>query len=88
MHLTGNQSKELRRCPDTSGAIMNREKLLRRLTAYARKNKLTYVEDRESGKGSHYKVSLGERVTIVQKDLNPLRIKNILKQLGLRNEDI
>ena len=67
---------------------MNREKLLRRLTAYARKNKLRFVLDIESGKGSHYLVELGEKSTIVQKNLNPLRINNILKQLGLRKGDI
>jgi hypothetical protein len=66
---------------------VNRDKFLRRLRAYARKDKLTYLKDFESGKGSHYPIRLGDRATIVQKHLNPIRINNILKQLGVRKED-
>ena len=64
---------------------MNRE---RQLNAFARKHKMDFVVDRESGKGSHYLVKLGNRSTTVQKDLNPHRIKRILKQLELRQEEL
>jgi predicted RNA binding protein YcfA (HicA-like mRNA interferase family) len=40
------------------------------------------------GRGSHYRLRLGDRVTTVQKDLNPGRIERILKQLGIHRADL
>jgi predicted RNA binding protein YcfA (HicA-like mRNA interferase family) len=42
----------------------------------------------EEGKGSHYRVRVGAKVTTIQKDLNPGRIERILKQLGVSPADL
>jgi hypothetical protein len=67
---------------------MNREKLIRGLRSYARKNNLIFEVDKESGKGSHYLVRLGDNWTVLQKDLNPFRVERVLKQLGLTLRDM
>ncbi|WP_349368170.1 hypothetical protein [Salinarimonas sp.] len=42
-----------------------------------------FKADYSKGKGSHARVRFGDRVTTVQKNLTPLSIKRILKQLDL-----
>ena len=62
---------------------MNRDGLIRALRKYARKSGLGFDLDTNKGKGAHYRVRLGDRVTTVQSDLNPGRIERILKQLNI-----
>ena len=44
---------------------MTRDALLRELRAYARAHKLAFEVDTKLGKGSHYRVTLGDRRTII-----------------------
>lgn len=69
---------------------MNTDDLLRRLRRYARANGLVFEDDPRAGKGSHRKVRLGDRRTIVpqQCDLKTGTFHAILKQLGLRANDL
>ena len=47
--------------------------------------KLEFRVDKAAGKGSHYRVYLGNRFTIVQSgELTPVMMKLIRKQLGLK----
>lgn len=63
---------------------MTREALLRELRAYARARKLNFDVDTRLGKGSHYRVTLGERRTIIQSgELGPLHVRMIKRQLGV-----
>lgn len=62
---------------------MNREQLIRELRKYARDNDLSFEVDTRRGKGSHYLVSLGDRTTTIQSDINEGRAKRIRKQLGV-----
>lgn len=63
---------------------MKREALLRSLRKYARKNDLSYREDRKKGSGSHYIVFVGSKWTTVQSgELTPLLVERICKQLGI-----
>lgn len=62
---------------------MNREKLIRELRAYAKEKGMVFSVDRKKGKGSHYLVKLGDRVTTVQSDINEGRARRIRKQLGV-----
>ena len=64
---------------------MNRDKLIRELRKYARKNKLFFHVDTKKGKGSHYIVTLGKKTTTVQADINEGRAERIRKQLGVAN---
>ncbi|RYE43624.1 MAG: hypothetical protein EOP24_27755 [Hyphomicrobiales bacterium] len=67
---------------------MNRDQLIRALKAYCRKRELHFLEDRKKGKGSHYRVEVGDKWTTVQSDLNPGKIRTILKQLGVDPADL
>lgn len=67
---------------------MNRDHLIRALKSYCRKRGLHFAEDRKKGKGSHYRVEIGDRWTTVQSDLTPLKIRTILKQLGVDPADL
>ncbi|MBB4004092.1 MAG: hypothetical protein V7704_07655 [Aurantimonas endophytica] len=64
---------------------MTREALLRELRAYARAQKLKLEIDTKLGKGSHYRVTLGDRRTIIQSgELGPLHVRTIKRQLGVK----
>jgi len=65
---------------------MSRDQLIQALRRYARKRDLAWTLDKKKGKGSHYRVRVGMRVTTVQKDLNPGRID--LKQLDINAADL
>jgi len=67
---------------------VNRDGLVRALRKYARKHNLAFDLDTKKGRGSHYRLRVGDRVTTVQKDLNPGRIERIPKQLGIRRADL
>jgi hypothetical protein len=63
---------------------MTREALLRELRAYARAHKLAFKVDTKLGKGSHYRVTLGERRTIIQSgELGTLHVRTVKRQLGI-----
>lgn len=63
---------------------MTRKQFLRKLRKIARDRGLEFSVDTARGAGSHYIVTVGDRRTTVQSDLNPRRIERIMKQLGLR----
>lgn len=54
---------------------MKRDALIRDLRRYARINGLAFAIDVGSGKGSHYRVRVGEAVTTIQSgELTPLHV--------------
>lgn len=67
---------------------MTREQLIQSLRRYARKQKITLEVDKKKGDGSHYRVTLGQEVSTLQKKLNPGRIERFLKQLGVDPADL
>ena len=67
---------------------MNRDGLIRVLRRYARKRGMVFSVDTKRGKGAHFRVRLGDRITTVQSDLNPGRIERILKQLNIAPADL
>lgn len=63
---------------------MKREALIRELRALARKNGTVFEIFPDKGKGSHYRVRLGDRFTTVQSgELTSLMVRTIKKQLGV-----
>ena len=63
---------------------MKREQFLRLLRREARKLELEFRVEKAEGKGSHYRVYLGNRVsTIKSGELRPGYVKLIRRQLGL-----
>jgi hypothetical protein len=63
---------------------MKREALIRELRAIARKQGRIFEVFTDRGKGSHYRVRLGDRITTIQSgELSELRVKTIKRQLGL-----
>ncbi len=70
--------------PITKAPTMKREQLLRALRKEAKTKGLTFRIDRAAGKGSHYRVHIGNRFATVQSgELTPLMVRTIRKQLGL-----
>jgi hypothetical protein len=68
---------------------MTPDEFLRRLRRFARRRELDLVE--ESGEGSHRKIRLGSRRTVVpmhKRDLPTGTWRAILKQLELTPEDL
>ena len=64
---------------------------LRKVKAVARRNKLTYRWVAERGSGSHGTLYVGDRFTVVKdlkKELGPGLLSDMLKQLGIRKEDL
>ena len=63
---------------------MKREALIRELRALARKQNQTFEVFTDRGKGSHYRIRLGDRLTTVPSgDLSELMVRTIKKQLGV-----
>lgn len=63
---------------------MTREALIRELRAIARKQNLIFEVFTERGKGSHYRVRFGDKITTIQSgELSNLRVRTIKKQLGI-----
>ena len=63
---------------------MRREKLLSALRKWCRKSGEPFTLDVEGGKGSHYKVTVGNKSTIIQSgELFPHHVDTILRQLGI-----
>lgn len=68
---------------------MKRDALIRALRKYARKQGLTLVVDEGSGKGSHYRIRLGEGITTIQSgELDPFHVNRICKQLKVNPADL
>jgi hypothetical protein len=64
---------------------MKREPFLRLLRREAKDLELEFRVEKSAGKGSHYRVYLNGRFTVVQSgDLTPLMMKTIRGQLGLK----
>jgi hypothetical protein len=63
---------------------VKRDALVRALRHYAAKKSLPFELDKASGKGSHYRLRLGEAVTTIQSgELTPPLVARICKQLGV-----
>jgi predicted RNA binding protein YcfA (HicA-like mRNA interferase family) len=62
---------------------MNRAQLIRALRALAKEKGVSFEVDRQTGKGSHYRVEFDGRKSTIQDKLNPGRIRRILKQLEI-----
>jgi hypothetical protein len=63
---------------------MKREQLLRELRKIARERNVDLTITTNRGKGSHIRVQLGDRMTIIMDgELTPLHVRTIKKQLGL-----
>ncbi|QND54141.1 type II toxin-antitoxin system HicA family toxin [Phyllobacterium sp. 628] len=63
---------------------MKREALLRELRDIARRLEMTFEVVENRGKGSHYRVRLGDRFTTVKSgELTPGYVRLIRKQLGV-----
>ena len=63
---------------------MKREALIRELRAIATKQRQSFEVFTDRGKGSHYRVRFGDRITTIQSgELSELKVRTIKKQLGL-----
>lgn len=63
---------------------MKRDQLLRELRKIAREQGKTFEIFVDKGKGSHMRVKLGEKTTIIKDgEMNPGYVKLIRKQLGI-----
>ena len=63
---------------------MKREQLVSAIRKWSRKSNVAFALDVEGGKGSHYKVTVGDRWTIVQSgEILSHHIDTILRQLGI-----
>ncbi|MFB3825747.1 MAG: type II toxin-antitoxin system HicA family toxin [Bryobacteraceae bacterium] len=70
---------------------MRGSEFLRKVKAFARRNDLTVHWVPERGSGSHGTLYLGRRFTVVKdpkKELGPGLLSDMLKQLGIRKEDL
>ncbi|TXN47238.1 hypothetical protein FV228_08865 [Methylobacterium sp. WL18] len=68
---------------------MTRDALIRALRRYARRRGLALAVDRQRGKGSHFRVRLGEAVTTIQSgDLSPFHVDRICRQLKVAVSDL
>ncbi|AXS42347.1 hypothetical protein D1F64_01140 [Breoghania sp. L-A4] len=61
----------------------SRVQFLREIRALARARSLFVKVDTKKGKGSHFRVRVGQRVTTIPEKLSPLMTRIIRKQLGL-----
>ena len=67
---------------------MNRVEFLKRSKAYAKKNNLPYSFDPRHGKGSHGRVTVGEKFTTVKKgEFGPGLYRKMLRDLGIDKEE-
>jgi hypothetical protein len=68
---------------------LKRERLVGAIRKWCRKNGVPFGLDKEGGKGSHYKVTVGTRWTIIQSgEILPRHIDAILNQLGIPKVEI
>ncbi len=72
-------------------ATVKGSEFLRKVKAVARRNKLRFRWVAERGSGSHGTLYVGNRFTVVKdlkKELGPGLLSDMLKQLGIRKEDL
>lgn len=63
---------------------MKREQLVSAIRKWSRKSNVAFALDVEGGKGSHCKVTVGDKWTIVQSgEILPRHVDTILRQLGI-----
>lgn len=63
---------------------MKREALLRELRKLAKRQGKDFEVFTDRGKGSHYRVRFGDRITTIQSgELSALHVRTIRKQLGI-----
>ncbi len=68
---------------------MKRDALIRDIRRHARKRGLLFDVDAEAGKGSHYRVRIGDAVTTIQSgELSPFHVERICKQLQVNSDDL
>lgn len=68
---------------------MKREQLIGAIRKWCRKGGVAFALDVEGGKGSHYKVTVGDRWTIVQSgEILPRHVDTILRQLAIPKDAI
>jgi hypothetical protein len=67
---------------------LNRDGLIRALRRYCRRRGLAFEVDARRGKGAHYLVTVGDRRTTLQSNMNEHIIRLALKQLGVSYEDL
>ena len=72
---------------DTDG--VRRAELLKRLKAYAKRNGLAYSFDPVRGKGSHGRVTVGNRFTTVKMgEFGPGLFSKVLSDLDIDKEEL
>ncbi len=72
-------------------ASVKGSEFLRKVKAVARRNRLQFRWVAERGSGSHGTLYVGDRFTVVKdlkKELGPGLLADMLKQLGMRKEDL
>lgn len=63
---------------------MKRDAFIRELRALAKEKGMTFEVFTDKGKGSHYRVKFGDKITTIQSgELTKLRVRTIRKQLGI-----
>jgi predicted RNA binding protein YcfA (HicA-like mRNA interferase family) len=73
-----------------NGGVRGSE-FLRKVKAVARRSKLAFRWAPERGSGSHGTVYVGAKFTVVKdlkKEIGPGLLSDMLKQLGIRKEDL
>jgi len=68
---------------------MKREKLIKGIRRWARDSEVSFEIDEIAGKGSHIRVFVGSKSTIVKHgELPPSYVDLVLKQLGIPKDEI
>jgi hypothetical protein len=68
---------------------MKRNKLIKQLRRWAKDNDTSFEVDEIKGKGSHIRVFVGDKSTIVKHgELSPAYVDLVLKQLGIPKDEI
>jgi hypothetical protein len=68
---------------------LTRERFIAALRKIARADGVPLAVNTGRGKGSHYRVSYGSRITTIKSgDLSPTYIRLVLKQLGLPKDAV
>jgi hypothetical protein len=68
---------------------VKRAKLIKQIRRWAKDNNVSFEVDEIKGKGSHVRVFVGERSTIIKHgELSPAYVDLVLKQLGIPKDEI
>ncbi len=68
----------------SGGGPVNRDALIRELRKLAREQGKSFEVFTDRGKGSHYRVKFGEKISTIQSgELTRLHVRTIMKQLGI-----